>query len=27
VEVKSDLQLVLDGKMRNFYRGWNLIAW
>ena len=27
VEVDSDQQVVLDRKMRTFYRGWNLISW
>ncbi len=27
VEVVSDQQVVLDRKMRTFYRGWNLISW
>ena len=27
VEVVSDQHVVLDRKMRTFYRGWNLIAW
>ena len=27
VEVASDQQVILDGRMRTFYRGWNLISW
>ena len=27
VEVVLDQEVVLDGKMRTFYRGWNLISW
>ena len=27
IEVISDQEVVLDGRIRNFYRGWNLIAW
>ena len=27
VEVASDQKVVLDGRMRTFYRGWNLIGW
>ena len=27
VEVVSGQQVVLDGEMRTFYRGWNLISW
>ena len=27
VEVDSGQQVVLDGEMRTFYRGWNLISW
>ena len=27
VEVASDREVVLDRKMRTFYRGWNLVGW
>ena len=27
VEVVSDQEVVLDRKMRTFYRGWNLVSW